>query len=62
MRNVHDSGRSIARGEYVTASDNQPVVKTTTATDVMGICIDTASGSGDLVRVLIKNMGIATHA
>ena len=56
------AGGAIARGEYVTASDNQTVVKTTTATDVMGICIDTASASGDLVRVLIKNMGFATHA
>lgn len=56
------AGGAIARGEYVTADANQTVVKTTTATDIMGICIDTAAASGDLVRVLIKNMGIATHA
>jgi len=56
------AGGAIARGEYVTAAANQKVVKTTTATDIMGICLDTASADGDLVRVLIKNMGIATHA
>jgi len=57
-----EAGGAIARGEYVTADANQTVVKTTTATDIMGICLDTASASGDLVRVLIKNMGIATVA
>lgn len=56
------AGGAIARGEYVTAAANQKVTKTTTATDIMGICLDTASADGDLVRVLIKNMGIATHA
>lgn len=56
------AGGAIARGEYVTASSSQKVVKTTTATDVMGICLDTAAADGDLVRVLIKNMGFATLA
>lgn len=56
------AGGAIARGEYVTADANQTVVKTTTATDIMGICLDTASASGDLVRVIIKNMGFATLA
>lgn len=56
------AGGAIARGEYVTASSSQKVVKTTTATDIMGICLDTAAADGDLVRVLIKNIGIATHA